>query len=120
MGKMEFISLIFSRKSSIAAIGIIALCFIATIVPGQVALDENAGVNIVPVPAAAENEYQIDWKYPAGITLITCLAIVVQGLLDYFRPRNKKYVDVNLGSGVDVELKPPALKNRTEAENRNY
>ena len=87
MTAKDFINNIFSRKSSIAAIGIFALVYIATVAPGQLSVD-TAGVSIVPLsPALPPASNSIDWKIPAEITLIACLAIIVQGLLDYIRPR---------------------------------
>ena len=106
MNAKDFISNVFSRKSSIAAIAIFALVYIATVAPGQLAIDSKAGVSIVPMspalPAAAE--HLVDWKIPAEITLIACLAIICQGVLDYFRPRGRK-IEANVSN---VELKPPS------------
>lgn len=61
---------ILSRKFAVAAIGIFALCYIASAVP--IAVDEEITL-----------ESQVDdWAIPAMITLITCLAIIMQGVLD--------------------------------------
>ena len=88
MNAKDFISNVFSRKSSIAAIGIFALVYIATVVPGQLAVDAQTAVSIVPMsPAGPPITQAVDWKICVEITLITCLAIIVQGLLDYIRPR---------------------------------
>ena len=107
MTAKDFISNIFSRKSSIAAVGIFALCYIATVVPGQVAIDGEKGVSIVPFsPAGPPADSVVDWKIPAEITLIACLAIIVQGGLDYVRPRNKKIIDIDLSKikpTIDLE-----------------
>jgi len=103
MTAKDFISNIFSRKSSIAAIGIIALVYIATVAPGQLSV-ETAGVSVVPMsPALPAAEQVVDYKIPAEITLIACLAIIVQGLLDCFCPRNKKIIDIDLS-----KIKPPS------------
>jgi len=97
---------IFSRKASIAAIGIVALCYIATISSGQVSIDQP-GVSVIPAgPAAPDAAAEIDWRIPAMITLITCLAVIVQGLLDYLRPRDKKIINVDLS-----KIKPPGTEN---------
>jgi hypothetical protein len=94
MTAKDFISNIFSRKSSIAAVGIFALVYIATVVPGQLAVDGQVGVSLVPMtsqgPAAGA---AVDWKICAEITLITCLAICVQGILDYIRPRGRSLAE---------------------------
>jgi len=92
--KKDLIKAIISRKFAIAMVGIIALVYIATVAPGQLAVDQ-AGVTIVPMtPAGPPAEQEVDWKIPAEITLITCLTIVVQGMLDYLKPRNgKKKID---------------------------
>jgi len=86
MTTKEFISQVFSRKSSVAAIGIFALVYIATVSPGQLAVDGQANISLVPTAAGRP----VDWKIPAEITLIACLAIIVQGMLDYFQPRAGK------------------------------
>ena len=90
----ELIKAILSRKFAIAMVGIIALCYIAKAQPGQLSVDQ-AGVTIVPnTPSSPPAEQAVDWKIPAEITLITCLTIVVQGMLDYLKPRNgKKKID---------------------------
>ncbi len=93
MDKKELLSHIFSRKSSIAAVGITALFVIALVQPGQLSLDENSIISMVPMPKVPAAEQPVDWKIPAEITVITCLAIIVQGLLDYLRPRKRKIVD---------------------------
>jgi len=89
MSAKEFIANVFSRKSSIAAVAIMALCYIAMITNGgQVDIDKAGAVSIVPMspelPAAGQ---AVDWKIPAEITLIACMAIVAQAILDYLRPR---------------------------------
>jgi len=109
MTKKDFIAAIFSRKSSIAAVAIVALCYIATITSGgQIALGQaeveenrNSVVPMSPVLPAADAP-PVDWKIPAMITLIACLAIVAQAILDYFRPRHKKIIDIDLS-----KIKPP-------------
>jgi len=84
----ELIKAILSRKFAIAMVGIIALCYIAKAQPGQLSVDQ-AGVTIVPnTPSSPPAEQAVDWKIPAEITLITCLAIIAQGLLDYFKPKD--------------------------------
>ena len=107
MAWKDFISQIFSRKSSIAAIAIFALVYIATVAPGQVAIDGEKGVSIVPFsPAGPPADSVVDWNIPAEITLIACLAIMVQGGMDYFRPRNKKIIDIDLSKikpTIDLE-----------------
>ncbi|MCJ7779179.1 MAG: hypothetical protein MUP16_12820 [Sedimentisphaerales bacterium] len=85
MTAKDFISQVFSRKSSVAAIGIFALVYIATVSPGQLAIDGQTNISLVPAPAGLP----ADWKIPVEITLIACLAIIVQGMLDYFRDNNK-------------------------------
>jgi len=96
MTAKDFISNIFSRKSSIAAVSIIALVYIATVAPGQLSV-ETAGVTMTPMsPALPPAEQVVDWKIPVEITLIACLAIVCQGVLDFYRPRNKKIIDIDL------------------------
>jgi len=92
----EFIASIFSRKSSVVAVAIVALVYIATVSPGQLSVDA-AGVTMTPMsPALPPAEQAVDWKIPAEITLIACLAIFAQAALDYYRPRNKKVIDIDL------------------------
>jgi len=96
MATKDFISQVFSRKSSIAVFAIFALGYIGTVSPGQLSVDQ-AGVTIVPMsPALPPAEQAFDWMITAEITLIACLAIIVQGLLDCFCPRNKKIIDIDL------------------------
>lgn len=86
-GKELFKSVV-SSKSSIAAIGIIALCWIATISPGQVAIDENAIVSVVPMPKGPAAEVPVNWKIPLYVFLITIWTVGVRGVLEYFKQRD--------------------------------
>jgi len=96
---------VFSRKASIAAVGIVALCYIATITSGQVTIDQ-ANVSVMPMsPALPAADSPVDWKIPVMITVIACLAIVAQAILDYFRPRHKKIIDIDIS-----KIKPPSTE----------
>lgn len=99
MDGKEFVKQLLSRKFAIAGIGILALCWIASIAPGQVALDENAAVSIVPMPKVPAAEQPFDYLRLAvivGIILITCLTVTIQGRLDYIKLRDKRIFDVDL------------------------
>ncbi len=107
MNGKELIKSLVSSKSSIAAIGIFALCWIATVSPGQVALDDQSVVSIMPkVPVAK----QIDWRISLYITIITCLTVTVRGVLEYCRHEKKfetfNILDSNIGAPEMPNIKP--------------
>jgi hypothetical protein len=94
MDGKELAKQILSRKFACAFIGIIALCWVASIEPGQLAVDESASISITPTPKLPAGELPFDWIRMAvivAITLITCLTVWIQGGLD--SDKQKRLID---------------------------
>ena len=102
----ELIKAVLSRKFAIAMVGIIALCWIATTVPGQDALDEKAIVSVVPMPKVPTAGKIDVLKLAAmiGVTLITCLTVTVQWRLDNRKIMNGEATDPAMFESVGPEI----------------
>ena len=95
MNGKELVKAILSRKFAIAIVGIFALCYIAKAQPGQLPIDENSVVRIVPMPKVPAAEQKSDWLTPTYITLITIVTVAAQATLDYFKQRDKDAIELH-------------------------
>ena len=88
MDVKEFFKQLLSRKFAVALVGILALCYIASISGGQVTVDEKSVISVVPMPKVPAAAQKIDWLKlvaMAAITVITCLTVCIQGKLDHLK-----------------------------------
>jgi len=95
MDGKEFAKALVSRKFAVAFLGIAALCYIAVAQPGQLPVNENSVVSIVPMPKVPAAEQKSDWLTPTYITLITIVTVAAQATLDYFKQRDKDAIELH-------------------------
>jgi len=111
MDGKELVKQLFSRKFAVALVGIFALCYIASISGGQVTVEEKSVVSIVPMPKIPGPEQQIEWLKLAamiGVTLISCLTVIIQGRLDRLKMSGNKLIFDKYGlSHISPENIPP-------------